>query len=193
MSLTTKSASVPVVETCRCDVDRAGDGEVVVERRRLVDEHVGPRGGEALILGHVVARHAAGDVADVRHGWVGSLTYSSKARGLPAASADSAPAACEVERRRLRVLRAARRRAAASALVPVSKIQRLGQLRLGLPFRWCWKNGNSICSRKNSAGLRRRSRGCRARSPSPRAQPPCDHGPITSMFGVAGFCLSIAR
>ena len=58
MSFTTKSESVPVVETRSDGVIGPAIGDVVIERLRFVDQHIGPRGGEALIVGHVVAGHA---------------------------------------------------------------------------------------------------------------------------------------
>ncbi len=49
------------------DLDRAGEGHVLVQHRRLVDEHVGPRDGEALVGGHVLLAHADADLVDERH------------------------------------------------------------------------------------------------------------------------------
>ena len=54
------------------------------------------------------------------------------------------------------------------------------------------KNGNWIFSRKYSDVFTPKFRLPSVR-PVPRAQPPCDHGPITSMFGTPGFFASTER
>ena len=59
---------MPVVETRSTGVIGTGDGHIVFERLGLVDQHVGTPGGEALVVGHVVARHALADLAGYRHG-----------------------------------------------------------------------------------------------------------------------------
>ncbi len=55
-------------------LERTGDGDVFGERRGLVDEHVGAAAGLALIVGHVLARHAGIDCGGERHG-LGGIAY----------------------------------------------------------------------------------------------------------------------
>ncbi len=47
--------------------DLSGEREIVLERRRLIDEHVGTRRGEALILGRIVAEVSERQRVRVRH------------------------------------------------------------------------------------------------------------------------------
>ena len=51
--------------------DGAGDGHVLFQRIGLVDQHVGPVAGEALVVHHVALGHGVGGVADEGHGMVG--------------------------------------------------------------------------------------------------------------------------
>ena len=74
--------------------DRAGDGDVVFQRLGLIHQHVGAPGGEALIVGHVIAGHALRRSRRCTGtGLAGSLTYSSKPTSLDRLSNDSLPAA----------------------------------------------------------------------------------------------------
>ena len=76
MSLTTKSESVP--RWRREDwSNRAGNGERVFERLGFVGENVGTRGGETLIVGHVVTAQIDANFAGDGDRLGGSLTYSS--------------------------------------------------------------------------------------------------------------------
>ncbi len=51
--------------------DGTGDGHILFKRIGLIDQHVGPVAGEALVVDHVALRHGVGGVADKRHGVVG--------------------------------------------------------------------------------------------------------------------------
>ena len=70
MSFTTKSESVPEVETRNRGAIGTGDGDVVIERLGLIDQHVGAPRSKALVGGHVVARHSGADITDHGHGLV---------------------------------------------------------------------------------------------------------------------------
>ena len=48
--------------------DGAGDGDVFGQHVGLVDQHVGPVAGEALVVHHVALRHGVGGVSDEGHG-----------------------------------------------------------------------------------------------------------------------------
>ena len=72
-----KSESVPEVDTCSDGRNGPGDRDVVLERRRLIDQHIGPAAGEALIVRHVIAGHAGPIAGQNGTGLAGSLTYSS--------------------------------------------------------------------------------------------------------------------
>jgi hypothetical protein len=62
MSLTTKSESVPVVETNSSGLSGPARVTSAVSDVGLVDEHVGAAPHEALIVGHVLAGHVVGRV-----------------------------------------------------------------------------------------------------------------------------------
>ncbi len=89
--------------------DRPGNRHILFQHGALVHQHVGPRGGKALVRHHVFARHAQRRVADVRHRArrVGHVFIETGARGrgrgrlLPAQRAIGA----EVQRARLRRFR----------------------------------------------------------------------------------------
>ena len=68
MSFTTKSESVPVVETFRSTPMGPRICQVALEGFGLEYQDIGTAGGEALILGHVVGPHSLYDRADVGNG-----------------------------------------------------------------------------------------------------------------------------
>jgi hypothetical protein len=53
------------------DLQRPGEGDAFGEYVRLVDHHIGPAGGEALVVGHVLAGAAQVHVFGIGHGAVG--------------------------------------------------------------------------------------------------------------------------
>ena len=125
MSLTIQSASVP-------DVDAKIDAMIgpaittsSVERRRLIDEHVGPRGGEALILDHPQMSLRRPRLGAPGHGLRGIgdvlvesevATYAGR-RGVN----DSPPSGLEVQRRDSVRARGGQVSNVLHALPPVSK------------------------------------------------------------------------
>ena len=56
-----KSESVPEVETRNTGVTGPARVTSFFKRVGFVSEHVGAPGGEALVAGHVIARHSAAD------------------------------------------------------------------------------------------------------------------------------------
>ena len=92
--------------------DRPGQGEVLLEDVRAVDEHVRPAGGEALVLDHVVGVPAGADVlgaganldgavaVDHDLGLGGWWAASTQLRGGPSSASEerNAPEAIEVRK-----------------------------------------------------------------------------------------------
>ena len=67
MSFTSKSESVPELATFSFGEIGPGDRHIFLQRVGLIDQHIGPVAGEALVVDHIALRHRVGCVADKGH------------------------------------------------------------------------------------------------------------------------------
>ena len=100
-----KSLSVPLVATVSDTFTGPATVRSFSSGGAAVDEHIGPRRGEALVLGHVVAVHSARDVADVRNRLARIAHVLVEALLRRRAGSRAAPPAREIQLLRLRVRR----------------------------------------------------------------------------------------
>ena len=149
ISLTTKSASVPVVDTHKSTCDRAGEDEILRQYLGLIAEHIGTASRETLVVDHVLDVHCGvmvfrerdrlAGIADVLVEAVAGGSFRRRVERQLA----SLP---QVELPRLR-FRAARCRTSARRWSRFQKRSPRRPAGKSLSFKYRSKNGNSISAR----------------------------------------------
>ena len=150
-----------MVETRSDRRDRPGDGNIVIQRLGLINQHIGARGGEALVESHVIARHALAGASPITGtGLAGSLRYSSKPCRRRIACQLQFPIRRQMQASAATASLGGHGRSVATDSCRSRKTTLSGTSDREafspspLSFRSRTKNGNSICSRQELAGLR---------------------------------------
>ena len=179
----------PVVETCRLGRERPGERQVLLER--LASGRRARRAGARRSAGRrpctrgVIADRDRRSMNGTGLRRVAHVLVEGLAVARAAARSASRPLGVEVERLRLRRPCGGQASSARQWLRAGLEDVRLRAASASpLPFRWCSKNGSSICLAVEARRSWRRTRRRRGGRPSPRAQPPWGHGPITSVLAA---------